>query len=225
MVSECVETYYWGDANGLPLFTDPIQEAQHHRHNNLMYERDSDRREAKEDDLYFGSPLAYTASVWNSNSSRITKRAAHCRIYLDKGMHGRNLLKTAKTIEQVDFLGMCPLCKQPDSQKHWLMEFCNSGSRANRERTNTELIAAIEVMSEEARAKTPWKSKQSRSACIDSVVTAFIELLRTHQHGYLLRIGRMTADLFLSFRHMLGDDNPRRYKRWQFPPKNIYYNG
>ena len=68
-------------------------------------------------------------------------------------MHGRNLLKTARTIEQVDVLGLCPLCKQPDSQKHWLMDCCNSGSRAIRERTNTELFAALEVMSEEARAK------------------------------------------------------------------------
>ena len=74
-------------------------------------------------------------------------------------------------------------------------------------------------MSEKARAKTPWKSKQSRSECIESVVSAFIELLRTHPHGYLLRVGRMTADFLHSFRQLLGDNNPRRYKRWQFPAK------
>ena len=140
-------------------------------------------------------------------------------------MHGRNLLKTARTIEQADVLGLCLLCKQPDSQKHWLMDCCNSGSRAIRERTNTELFAAIEIMSEEARSKTPWKSKQSRSECIESVVSAFIELLRTHPHGYLLRVGRMTADFLHSFRQLLGDNNPRRYKRWQFPPQNTFFNG
>ena len=155
VAQECIETHYWGNAAGLPLLTDSILEAQYCRHSNLMYERDSDRRAAGEDNLYFGSPLAYTAKVWKLGSHRVRKCASACRIYLDEGMHGRNISKTAKTQEQADILGLCPLCKQPDSQRHWLIECRYSGSVNIRDRTSAELQETIDKMHVEAQARTP----------------------------------------------------------------------
>ena len=68
-------------------------------------------------------------------------------------------------------------------------------------------------------AKPPWKTKSTRVGCFNSVSSAFIEVLTTHPHGYLLWVGRMTADLFHTFRQILGDNNPRRQYLWQWPPR------
>ena len=83
-----------------------------------MYERDGDRRAAGDLDLYYGSPMGYTVNVHKLKKKSFRKRATLCRIYLDKGMHGGNLLKTARTPEQKLVYGLCPICKQTDSQRH-----------------------------------------------------------------------------------------------------------
>ena len=38
-----------------------------------------------------------TAKLWNAKALSIQQWASRCRIIFDKGMHGRNLLKTART--------------------------------------------------------------------------------------------------------------------------------
>ena len=119
---------------GSPLLSDPILEARRTRFTDLMYTRDEDRRAAGEPDLYHGSPMGYTVRVHKLKKKSIRQRADRCRIYLDKGMHDRNLLKTARTPEQLTVYGLCPNCKQPDSQRHWVLECANSGASNIRER-------------------------------------------------------------------------------------------
>ena len=139
---------------GSPLLSDPILEARRTRFTDIMYTRDEDRRAAGEPDLYRGAPMGYTVKVHNLKKKSIQQRAVCCRTYLDKRMHGRNLLKTARTPEQLTVYGLCPDCKQPDSQHHWVMECANSGAVNIRERTRSELQAAIERMELEAMTKT-----------------------------------------------------------------------
>ena len=134
VVRETVETIFWSNVEGSPLLSYPILEARRTRFADLMYTRDEDRRAAGEPDLYHGSPMGYTVRVHRLKKKSIRQRAVRCRIYLDKGMHGRNLLKTARTPEQLTVYGLCPNCKQPDSQRHWVLECANSGASNIRER-------------------------------------------------------------------------------------------
>jgi hypothetical protein len=77
----------------------------------------------------------------------------------------------------------------------------------------------MEKMELEEMAKPPWKTKGTRVDCLNDVSSAFLDVLTNHQHGYILRVGRMTKDLFHTFRQILGDNNPRRQYRWQWRPR------
>ena len=120
--------FYWSDSVGSVLLSDPIEEAKIARYNNAMLERDADRINQGDDPIYSNSATAMTAKVWNAKDLSIQKWASRCRIIFDKGMHGRNLLKTARTEAQTRVLGLCPICKAVDSQRHWLCQCSYSGA-------------------------------------------------------------------------------------------------
>ena len=77
----------------------------------------------------------------------------------------------------------------------------------------------MKKMELEEMGKAPRKTKSTRVNCLNDVSSAFMEVLTTHPHGYILQVGRMTSDLFHTFRQILGDNNPRRQYRWQWRPR------
>ena len=158
-----------------------------------------------------------TARMWNFKKLFIRQLASTCRIFMDKGMHGRNLLKTARTEAAKQVLGLCPICKQPDSQYHWLMECSCSAANRIRYTTTQEISKAINDMMDVAVSKPKWKVGR-RQDVIENVGRAITYALENHPHGYLLRVGRLTTAFLKHLRQLLRDINPARHYRWQWTP-------
>jgi hypothetical protein len=212
--------YYWSDSVGRVLLSDPMEEAKIVRFNKAMLERDADRIEQGEDPIYSNSPTFITAKMWNAKALSIQQWASRCRIIYDKGMHGRNLGKTARTEAQKQVLGLCPICKAVDSQQHWLCQCDYLGANRIRTATRTEAETALTNMIREEAAKSPWKCKVKREDLVQQAGQCFLDVMQEHHQGYLLHVGRFTSTLLTRLRQMLGDLKPNRMYKWQWAPRH-----
>ena len=87
--------------------------------------------------------MEFSAGVWNMAKLSIHPRAQAVRLTMDKQVQGRLYSKFAKTDEGRVTFGLCPLCKQPDSQHHYILD-CNY-PHAKRIRQET-ILEATDMM-------------------------------------------------------------------------------
>ena len=74
------------------------------------------------DHIYHGSSYCHIVNFWGYNRlSDISKRCETMRIIWDLSCHGGRLKKFAKTAATARIAAKCPLCGQPDSQRHWML--------------------------------------------------------------------------------------------------------
>ena len=62
------------------------------------------------------------ATIFQQAKVSIKAAAQNIRVFWDKSWHGGNQAKGANTPEDQQITAQCPLCHQPDSQRHWLLE-------------------------------------------------------------------------------------------------------
>ena len=67
--------------------------------------------------------LTLAAKVFGMDKCSITYASQKMRIIYDKGWYGRHLLKAIRNMTgDVPIDSLCPLCKMPDSLRHWTSE-------------------------------------------------------------------------------------------------------
>ena len=169
-----------------------------------------------EEPLHLGSAMEFSASVGNLHKLPISMRATAIRTTLDKHVQGRLYSKFAKTNEERTIFGQCPLCKQPDSQHHYLLD-CNY-PQAKKIRQDT-LLEATEVITKIRQEQLKPASSQPtyRTNAVNTMSEAMMTVLTSHPHSHLIYTGRFSASLINSLRFHLGDMNQPSSSRWRSP--------
>jgi len=153
-------------------------------------ERDLNRASRGLPAYWQGTSLALAAACHKTSGGSIWDHARNSKRILDRGAHGRNLAKAAKSVEEKADLEMCVVCGLQDSQRHQLMECRHQDFTHIREfakDTQETLLAEFLAGKGPVAWPTTWMRSLARAFVSSCWVRDFPELER-------LWVGTWTED-------------------------------
>ena len=233
VATDIQSSWFWSaPSSNTLLLTDILNDARDSRWENYQSNRDAPHELADEEPLHLGSAMEFSAYLFNLPKLPITKRASAVRLIMDKHVQGRLYSKMAKTDADKLTFSLCPLCKQPDSQYHFIFDCNYPQAKRIRQETLLEATNAATLLRAAEQAKQDASFAQHptepptfwRTQAFDTVTEAFFTSLTSHPHAHLLYTGRYSASLIESLRFQLNDF-PVPSSKWRSPPvRNILRN-
>ena len=202
-----VGQYYWGrrliNNNNLYTFTSLAKGVGDYTWHKYLQERDQRAlRTDPSDHIYHGSSYCHIVNFWGYNRlSDISKRSGTMRIIWDWSCHGGRLKRFAKTAEAKAVASKCPLCGQPDSQRHWILLCPDPASVRLRQACISKMESTVQTYME---GKHPPK-KRIHMAAVELIAASFQYLILNHRHGHRATVGSFTKSFVTALRQSLGD--------------------
>ena len=199
--------YYWGRqrANNTSLyaFTSLAAGVGCYTWDKYLRERDQNAmRTDPADHVYHQSSNCHIANIWGYNRlSDISKRSGPMRIIWDWNCHGGRLTRFYTDAAKATTASKCPLCGQPDSQRHWILRCPDPASARLRVQCTQKMEATLHDYME---GQHPPR-KRIHMTAVELISTSYLHLISSHRHGHRATVGSFTRSFVTALRLSIGD--------------------